>query len=321
MPAYEESLSLQSVHGSNFEIEEGSDQVVIKNVKVMQMGPLNEGDIRPWVVDETTLQQLENLGNRPNKGVRARFTHGGFLGSHLGRFSNFRRVDDYEVADMKVAQSSFSTPQGNLGGYVISLAKEDPEAFGASIAPELDLEAMRKQEGPVKSIRIKALKAIDVVEEPAATRGGLFEKLKEQPGEVAEHTEATEMNEMADTVSIDMEKVSESAKPYREAFGMQGCQWFLEGKNLVECYQLHKQELEEKVSGLEKQVSELNTQLEAAIAASGEQEELSSVPKKEPTKENLEKDKELQPYLDQGYSMDRARALAAFAKNRVASKN
>lgn len=157
----------------------------IYGAKAMQLGPLNEGDIRPWKVDMTTLQQLTTLVNQSSTGAKMRFAHPNMsrdgMGRHLGRASNARIVDEgdasYVAVDSKLSSAAKRAPGGNLYDHVFDLAEETPEDFGLSIAPILDKEAMGKIE-PDKNglipIRIKSLRAIDFVDETAATRGGLF---------------------------------------------------------------------------------------------------------------------------------------------------
>lgn len=162
---------------------------VIRGAKVLQKGPVN--DDRPFEVDDESLQSVVAYGNRLNKGLKARFTHPNMsddgMGRYLGRWKDFRIEGDSVLADLHIADVAFDTPHGDLGGYVMDLAEEDPEAFGVSLASVLD-EAMfavpeaedddeEEVDAPPKSLalRFKKLYAADVVDEPAATRGGLFD--------------------------------------------------------------------------------------------------------------------------------------------------
>lgn len=158
----------------------------IFGARAMQIGSLSSGDVRPWKVDATTLGQLESLVNQGNSGVKVRFAHPNMsrdgMGRHLGRATNARIVgegtnDAYVAVDLQMSSAAERSPNGNLSAHVLDLAEESPDLFGLSIAPLLDDEAMGKIE-PDKNglvpIRIKSLRAIDVVDEPAATSGGLF---------------------------------------------------------------------------------------------------------------------------------------------------
>ena len=150
----------------------------ISGVKVMQLGKVN--DDRPWEVDQQTLAEVVQFGNAEPKGLKARFTHPSMsddgFGKYLGRWKNFRIEGDAVYADLQLSDSSFETPNGDLGGYIMKLAEEDPEAFGVSAATKLADEMYQEvPQGKVIPLRLAGLRAVDFVDEPAATRGGLFD--------------------------------------------------------------------------------------------------------------------------------------------------
>lgn len=153
-------------------------QNVIYGASLMQVGDVN--DDRPWTVDLETLTQAADLAAKSNGGLKARFTHPNMsndgMGSYLGRWKNVTVDGDTLRGDLHLADAAFNSPNGDLGSYVLDLAEEDPEAFGVSLAPRLDSKAMEGLESKDKRtpIRFSALRAADVVDEPAATRGGLF---------------------------------------------------------------------------------------------------------------------------------------------------
>lgn len=157
---------------------------VIYGASMMQVGDLNEGDARPWTVDMETLQQALSLAQQSRSGVKARFTHPNMssdgMGSYLGRWANWRIEGETLRADLHIADAAFTSPQGDLGNYVMDLAEADPRAFGVSLAPRNDTanlqqwERSDKRPGDRWPIRMTALRAADVVDEPAATRGGFF---------------------------------------------------------------------------------------------------------------------------------------------------
>jgi hypothetical protein len=161
---------------------------VIFGAALMQTGDLNDGDARPWTVDAKTLAQAEQFAKRSKNGIKARFTHPNMssdgMGSYLGRWKNVRVDGDTLRGDLHIADAAFSSPQGDLGTYVMDLAESDPEAFGVSLATRLDQDDLqsfeRKQrdaeEGGAKwPMRFSDVRAGDIVDEPAATRGGLFD--------------------------------------------------------------------------------------------------------------------------------------------------
>ena len=160
---------------------------IIFGASLMQAGDLNDGDSRPWTVDSKTLDQASKLANKSRNGLKARFTHPNMsadgMGSYLGRWKNVRVDGDTLRGDLHIADAAFTSPQGDLGTYVMDLAESDPEAFGVSLATRLDSEDMRKHErqsdggpeSPRWPMRFSDIRAGDVVDEPAATRGGLFD--------------------------------------------------------------------------------------------------------------------------------------------------
>lgn len=155
---------------------------IIYGAKIIQLGPLN--DDRPFVIDGTTLEQVTELGNASQRGVKARFTHPTMcddgLGRHLGSWKNFRNEGDAVYADLHFCKASYNTPNGDLATYVMELAEEKPQDFGVSIAPTITSEMNQQYEGHVPEqdepilFRLEKLNACDVVGDPAATRGGLL---------------------------------------------------------------------------------------------------------------------------------------------------
>jgi HK97 family phage major capsid protein len=142
--------------------------------------------------DQVTLSQLEQLGRSKASGVKSRFTHPDWfhdgLGKYLGRVKNFRLDIDKVVGDLYISRSAHSSPAGDIGQYVLDLAREDPSAFGVSIVVDLDRVwvASDGQEVPVREgrpsnardkypvARLQALYAADLVDDPALNPNGLF---------------------------------------------------------------------------------------------------------------------------------------------------
>lgn len=164
---------------------------VIYGAAMMQAGDLNPGDARPYTVDAETLQQVVTFGNATRNGLKARFTHPNMsndgMGSYLGRWTNFRIDGDTVRADLHIADAAYTSPQGDLGNYVLDLAEQDPEAFGVSMATRFDEQNLAqfedsrfRESDPEKRkamrwpMRFAAMRAGDVVDSPAATRTGFF---------------------------------------------------------------------------------------------------------------------------------------------------
>ncbi len=151
-------------------------------------------------LDTKTLQQIATLGNAAKNGVKSRFTHPGLssdgMGKHLGRMKNFRVEGDKAVADLHLSDAASKAPDGDLAGYVMDLAEEDSAAFGLSIVAGGDRvwtladgtefpAGERDDDGVMQGrpdnaltdvpvFRVTALDAVDVVDEPAANRDGMF---------------------------------------------------------------------------------------------------------------------------------------------------
>ncbi len=148
-----------------------------------------------WI-DHTFLDQVARSGRAEGRGLKARFTHPGLsgdgLGKALGRAKNFTRSGDRVYADLHLLKSASETPDGDLAGYVMDLAEEDPGLFGASIVFDSDMAAMDRftaehtgHGGAFKSpdddnrrnyphARLGRLWAADIVDDPAANPAGLF---------------------------------------------------------------------------------------------------------------------------------------------------
>ena len=143
--------------------------------------------------DDHTLFQLQQIADGKANGIKSRFTHpdpfNDGLGKYLGRFRNFR-VDNHKlVADLFISRAAHKSPAGDLGQYVLELAREDPGAFGVSVVVDLDrvwpthdgeeLPAAGGRPagatGKYPVARITSLYAADVVDEPALNPEGLFE--------------------------------------------------------------------------------------------------------------------------------------------------
>jgi len=153
---------------------------VIHGATLIQKGPIN--DDRKVRVDDTTLKQVEQMVNEKEGGMKSRFGHpnmsdDGSPRKFLGVIKNARIEGDKALGDLHLHDSSFKST--NYGEQVLDLADDHPDQFGMSLAPKWDYEAMKKTKEEVdgeetEALRFKKLRAIDVVDEPAATRDGMF---------------------------------------------------------------------------------------------------------------------------------------------------
>ncbi len=156
---------------------------VIRGFAVMTQG--NVKDMRGWEIDETTLSQIVEAGNKVQLGLKSRFGHPNMsstaLGTFTGRAKNFRKDGDIARADLFISKTAYETPDGDIASYVLDLAEKDPDAFGTSVVlGDFDLEYADKEKNkdgkdlPPK-LRVNFLMAVDVVDDPAAN-DGMFNK-------------------------------------------------------------------------------------------------------------------------------------------------
>jgi hypothetical protein len=177
---------------------------IIRGVSVITKGEaLGHG---LWI-DDVTLEQAESLINYRRYGIKSRFTHpsmsGDGLGKHVARVMDASIEGDQVFADQHFLGSAHKAPDGDLAEYLMSLAEEDPESYGLSIAFSHDADAMDQfslehtVDGQFRSpdplnlnnyphVRINDLTAADSVDEPAANPGGLFKR----PRDIAQEADA-----------------------------------------------------------------------------------------------------------------------------------
>lgn len=150
---------------------------------------------------------LDGLTRGPGKGAKSRFTHPDLssdgLGKTLGRVRYGKREGDLLRGNLHFYRTAHDAPDGDLAKYVMSLATEDPAAFGASIVFVHDVDAELQfalENGATNQhsewggwvdysgfrspdadnaknlphARLADLLAVDVVDEPAANPNGLF---------------------------------------------------------------------------------------------------------------------------------------------------
>lgn len=153
---------------------------VISNVVVTTIGEAKGHDIH---LNSKFLDDVVTLAAEYKQGIKARFGHPNIcataLGTYLGRYKNYRRVDDSVLADLHLDKSAMNSPKGDLYNYVLDMAENNPDMFGASIAFKQGeaIKTFEEENGKKVEKRfatIKALYATDLVDSPAAT-DGLFQ--------------------------------------------------------------------------------------------------------------------------------------------------
>lgn len=351
MPINEHLFRAGVIHGSKETLRVDRAAKVIRGAKVIELGAVN--DSRPWDVDEETLAQVLDHASRPNKGLKARFTHPSLsddgLGKYLGRWQNPRIENGAVVADLHIAEAAFNSPAGDIGSYVMDLAEEDPEAFGVSIATKLH-ESMLSDlpEGERLPLRIAGLHAADFVDTPAATRGGLFDSHTQDaipavatwilenhfrnagPEEVLQRVEkflsrhygkGSDMSKDPDVTGQPQDATPEptgtlsreASAVYLEHFGDAGARWFLEGKSLEDCFAIALGESKTENAELRTRIEDLEARLDAALKASGEVDPLSVAPKVDVDPKRAAAKEKSEQFKAQGYSDRMARWAAGFS--------
>lgn len=146
-----------------------------------------------WI-DDDFLDQV--VAASKGKTFRSRLAHPGLssdgITSKLGQGMDYRRDGDTVRGDLHFTKASHETPDGDLAKYVMNLAEETPEDFGASIVFDPDIGEMERFEsqytdsdGEFESpdrdnthnyphARLAALTAVDIVDKPAANPGGML---------------------------------------------------------------------------------------------------------------------------------------------------
>jgi hypothetical protein len=148
---------------------------IIRGVTIARLGPAKGHD---GMLDKTFLLQLVEMAALRTQGIKARFGHPNAcstaLGTYLGRFHNYAYQADRVTADLHLDASAKISPNGNLYDYVINMATNNPDMFGASIVFQSSDFEIKEADGTAKKqkfFRLKELLATDIVDDPAAADG------------------------------------------------------------------------------------------------------------------------------------------------------
>ncbi|HUX16060.1 MAG TPA: hypothetical protein VMW52_06275, partial [Phycisphaerae bacterium] len=177
-------------------LEIDRDNHELRNVSLITAGPADGHDFE---IDAIMLAQVaESIGQGP--GVKCRLTHpelsGGVFGNGtdgvevmLGRARQPRVAGNKVYGTVHFGSYARKVPgKGDVEGYLMDLAAEDPDQVGLSIGFVPDkFEVSRDEEGEiVKTLgRIKRIVAVDFVGSPAANPAGLLsatQNAQNQPG-------------------------------------------------------------------------------------------------------------------------------------------
>ena len=148
-----------------------------------------------WIDNQFLSDVAEQINT--SEGHKSRFTHPGLSGDglakFLGRTKNATIDGDTVRADLHLSKSSHRTPDGDLAGYLLDRAEEDPASFGASIVYEPDFDEEDAfvlthggtdsyvspdplNVGNLPHARLSGLRAVDTVDDPAANPNGFFHR-------------------------------------------------------------------------------------------------------------------------------------------------
>lgn len=122
---------------------------------VAHAGPFLEPDPR-GEFDEKSLKQIVALMKQNPKGTKSRLGHPNLSDDGISKFTGRAinpRLDTISVvqdgkavelmavrADLYLAPSSFDTPSGNIGDYILNRAEEDSDSFASSLVLQIEEE-------------------------------------------------------------------------------------------------------------------------------------------------------------------------------------
>lgn len=132
---------------------------VLRGYVLAQEGPFKSDGRGEF--DRAALDAIVRLGNAKAAGLKSRFAHPDLSSDGLGKFLGRSRGLYLSTAtdertgrpvsavrgDLHFDPSAFSTPSGDLAGYVMSLAESDPGAISSSLVLRADQEMRRERDG------------------------------------------------------------------------------------------------------------------------------------------------------------------------------
>lgn len=213
----EQSCALDS--GVKVDRESG----VISNVAIITAGPaLGHG----FEVDQTMLEQVEAAINKSGKPVPVRLTHDGEWITDpimllLGNVTGKARIEGKSVrADVRLAKYAEKNPSGNLREYLFSLVEEAPSQIGLSIVFEPDkFEENREDEHGHRLIpagRLKSLRAVDFVGDPAANPNGLLSQPPTAPTSTGDTPMNPKLRKILESMGLSATATEEEAIAFAE---------------------------------------------------------------------------------------------------------
>lgn len=161
---------------------------MLRGVSLATVGPARG---HGFELDQTSIEQIAGL---VGEGVKGRWSHSGEIGSHLGWHREGRVEGEQARADFHFsALASKARPVGldvDAKSYLLDAAENDPEAVALSVDIDYDLELESVPEGedrrPRAFVRVRKLRAVDFVGEPAANPAGMFSEGPQTPTKPAQ---------------------------------------------------------------------------------------------------------------------------------------
>ncbi len=133
------------------------DNNIIRGMVLAQEGPFKS--VGRGEFEKKDLREIVRLAKAEPKGLKSRLAHPNEsddgVGKHLGRIKKVRMEtmdkDGTEISivrgDLHLADSSFDTPSGDIGNYVLNRVAEDSDAISSSLVLQVDAEIRRDKKG------------------------------------------------------------------------------------------------------------------------------------------------------------------------------
>lgn len=186
IPAEPHWLRAGLAKGKAHGVDRDSGAGVIRGYIVAERGPFKSAGRGEF--NDAGLRGIVQLMNARPAGTKSRFTHASVsddgLGKFLGRARNARLDGGAVRADLHLSPASRKSPSGDLGGYVMDLAENDPAAFGSSLVLQVRQEEQLDSEGkPLTDARGEPLPPLwyptaihgsDVVDDGDAVHSGFL---------------------------------------------------------------------------------------------------------------------------------------------------
>lgn len=135
MPRFNLNPEWESLRAMGRPVGVDKENGIIYGYVVAQRGPFKHADRGEF--DDASLASIVAIMSAKPNGTKSRFAHPSAsndgLGKFLGRAKDPRIDGDRVRADLHLDPSSRRTPSGDIGGYLMELAANDPAAMSSSL--------------------------------------------------------------------------------------------------------------------------------------------------------------------------------------------